>query len=220
MLLYACTLLIAAAADLAPLEKPLAAALPDCKITFSFGSSGALSRQLQHGAEFDVFLSASKAYADAVVAAGAADGGTVRTYARGRLGFWSAKRLRWKDLARVSRVAIANPAHAPYGLAAKQVLERQGLWAAVEQKLVYGENVRQAWQFGSTGNVEAVITAWSILHDRGGELLPESWHDPILQVGLVPKRSPHPEAGRRFLDWLTSPAGQKVLRGAGFEAVR
>jgi molybdate transport system substrate-binding protein len=220
MVLIACTLLVAAAADLAPLEKTLAGALPGCKMTFTFGSSGTLSRQLQYGADFDVFLSASKTYAEAVVTSGAADRRTLRTYAHGRLGFWSSKRHKWKDVVSATSLAIANPAHAPYGLAARQALERQGLWAKLEAKLVYGENVRQAWQFASTGNVDGVITAWSMMHDQGGELLPASWHDPILQIGLIPKRSRNPDAAGRFLNWLVSPAGQKVLSGAGFEPAR
>ena len=99
------------------------------------------------------------------------------------------------------------------------MLQRQGLWPALESKIVYGENIRQAWQFAVTGNADATITSWSLVHDKGGELLPEAWHDPIIQTAVIPKRSQNPAAAARFLRWLTSAAGQKVLSDAGLTPV-
>jgi molybdate transport system substrate-binding protein len=214
----ACALLIAAASDLAPLERAITAALPGCEVRISFASSGTLSRQIRHGAEFDLFLSASKAYIDAL--GDAADPSTITPYARGRIAVWSRKGLQWKDLRSAAHIAIANPVHAPYGLAARQALERQGLWGAVESRIVYGESVRQAWQFASTGNADVAVIAWSLVHRSGGQILPESWHDPILQVGVIPKRSRNLDAARRIMSWLTSEAGQKLLAGHGLERVR
>jgi molybdate transport system substrate-binding protein len=218
----ACSLLIGAASDLAPLQPQLEQALPGCRMTFSFASSGTLARQIEHGADFDLYLAASRTFVERLVRAGAADLSATKPYARGRLGFWSATGLKWSDLRSASavRIAIANPVHAPYGLAAKQALERQGLWSALESKIVYGENVRQAWRFAETGNADAGIVSWSLVHDRGGEMLPESWHDPILQVAAIPKRSRNPETARRFLDWLTSEQGQKVLASGGLERIQ
>ena len=219
-ILDACSLLVAAAADLAPLERRLTGAFPDCKITFSFASSGTLARQVEQGAEFDVFLSASKAFVEKVLAAGAADASTVRPYARGRIGLWSHKGLKWANLKKASRISIANPVHAPYGLAAKQALEQQGVWESVRPKIVFGENVRQAWQFAVTGNVDVTIASWSMMRERDGELLPASWHDPIVQVAVIPKRARNREAARKFLEWLTSPAGQQILASEGFDPAR
>jgi molybdate transport system substrate-binding protein len=208
-----CELTVAAASDLAALDKPLRKAIPGCDITIVFGSSGMLSRQIIHGADYDVFLSASRQYVDSVVEANAADPATVTPYATGRIAWWSRKPV---DLEAVRHLAIANPAHAPYGKAAKQALERQGLWQKLESKIVFGENVRQAWQFASTGNADATITAWSLVHDKGGKLIEARWHDPIVQVGVVPGRSRNPKGAQRFLAWLNSAAGRAVLAGDGF----
>src|SRR3712207_1059012 len=116
----ACALLIAAAADLAPLEKQFTHALPGCDVRVSFRSSGTLARQIEHGAEFDVYLAASRRYTDDLIRAAAVDPGSVRLYARGRIAVWSPNGLRWGKLDDAVRISIANPAHAPYGLAAKQ----------------------------------------------------------------------------------------------------
>ena len=219
-MLLACTLLVAAAADLAPLEQRIAQALPECQVRLSFGSSGTLARQIAHGADFDVFLAASRKYVNQVVSAGAAEAASVRTYARGRIAVWSRdRRTGWRDLTRARQLSIANPVHAPYGLAAKQALERKGLWASVQPKIVFGENVRQAWQFAASGNTDATVTAWTLVHDKGGELLPESWHDPILQTAVIPNRSRNPDGAKRLLNWLTSAAGQKALAESGLTPV-
>lgn len=211
----ACSLLVAAASDLAPLESELSHALPGCEIRIAFASSGTLSRQIESGADFDVFLAASRRFTDDLLRAQAVDPATVTPYARGRVAVWSMSGLRWAQLDNATRISIANPTHAPYGLAARQALERQGRWGKLQPKIVYGENVRQAWQFAATGNADATITAWSLVKDKGGELLPESWHDPILQTAAVPKRARNPEAARRFIAWLTSAEGRKRLAAHG-----
>lgn len=211
---------MASASDLAPLETELRRAIPGCELRFSFGSSGALARQIRAGADFDVYLAASRTFVDDLVRDGMADRADVVLYARGRIAFYSKKGLEWDKLKQAERISIANPALAPYGVAAKQALERRGLWKDVESKIVYGENVRQAWQFAATGNADAGITSWSLVYDKGGKLLPAEWHDPIEQTGTIPRRSRHPKEARRFLDWLVSEAGQKVLGDHGLERVR
>jgi molybdate transport system substrate-binding protein len=216
----ACEILVAAASDLAPLEPELKKVLPECRFRFSFGSSGALARQIEAGADFDVYLAASRSFVDQLVRGGNADSAQVVPYARGRIALWSRSGLKWQDLRRADRIAIANPALAPYGLAAKQALQKQGLWEAVRRKIVFGENIRQAWQFAETGNVDAGIVSWSLVYQKGGQLLPESWHAPIEQTGVIPKRSAHPADARRFLDALVSAAGQKMLSSHGLEPVR
>ena len=107
-----------------------------------------------------------------------------------------------------------NPQFAPYGVAARAALESQGLWKEVEPKIVYGENVRQALQFAESGNVEAVITSWTLLNGKG-TLLPAEWHSPIRQTGAVVKSSKQPDAARRFLKFLMSPEAQKILQDGG-----
>lgn len=213
--MLSCVLLIAAAADLAPMQGVLERAVPGCNVKISFGSSGLLARQIDAGAPFDVYLAANRALVDGLVNHGRVEA-TV-PYARGRLGVWSKRGLlKWKDLQSAERISIANPAHAPYGIAAKQALESRGLWEKLRSRIVYGENVRQAWQYAQTGNADVTIAAWSLLMNRGGELVPEEWHQPIVQAAGIPKRAPNLQAARRFLTWLTSEEGQAALARAGF----
>ena len=213
-----CQLLIAAASDLTPLEQSLRHVVPNCSARFVFNASGALARQIIGGADYDVFLSASAAYVDRVGAAGAAVAESRRTYARGRLGFWSTKGVGWVDLSdkRVARIAIANPLYAPYGEAARQALQTQGLWAALSSKVVQAGSVRQALQYAETGNVDAALVSWSLVHRREAWLVPEEWHAPIVQVGVITTRSRNPLKAKEFLSYLTSPEGRATLKRFGF----
>ncbi len=208
-------LLIAAASDLAPLTSKLEKAFPE-KIRFTLASSGSLKQQVENGAPFDVFLSANEQYVQELASAGLVTDVTV--YAMGRIALWSPNGsvASFADLkkASVTHLAIPNPQHAPYGVAARQALESQGVWKDVEPKIVYGENVRQALQFAESGNVEAVITSWTLLIGKG-TLLPAEWHAPIRQTGAIVKSSSQGEAARRFLKFLLTPATQKILHDGG-----
>jgi len=213
---------VAAAADLAPLERPLADAFQRAsgiRVRFALGASGMLSRQVENGAPYDVFLSANEKFVKALAGSGRLASDSVILYAFGRLGLWS--KTGWiKSLAdlrdpRVRHIALANPVHAPYGAAAKQALEKEGIWGALQPRIVYGENVRQALQYAESGNAEAVITAWSLLCGRGGTLLPDSLHAPIRQAGGVVAASAHPRQARQFLAFLTGPHGRKILEANG-----
>jgi len=214
-------LLIAAASDLAPLTSALEggfARASNVKVRFTLASSGSLARQIESGAPYDVLLSASEQYVRDLARSGAVDAATVTIYAQGRIALWSpdgAVRA-LADLARpdVQHIAIANPEHAPYGMAARQMLERRGLWKQVSPKLVYAENVRQALQFAESGNAEAVITSWTLLKGRGA-LLPAEWHDPIRQTGAVVKGSAQAGDARKFLAFLMSAAGRRILEDGG-----
>jgi molybdate transport system substrate-binding protein len=194
------------------------------RVRFTLGASGMLARQIEQGAPYDVFLSANERFVDELLKAGRLEAGSVRVYALGRLGLWSKSgAIREVDQLRgagVLHVALANPAHAPYGAAAKEFFERRGLWTALERKIVYGENVRQALQFAESGNAEAVITAWSLVFDRGGVLLPGDEHAPIRQSGGVVARRPQPAAARRFLEFLGSERGRRILETHGFSVPR
>ncbi len=207
--------LIAAAADLAPLQQPLQKAFPNEKLTFTFGSSGSLSKQIANGAPYDLFLSANAEYAEDLVKAGKAKEAVV--YAYGQLGFYSASgRVKTlADLKGLRHIAIANPAHAPYGVAAKQALESAGLWKLVEPQIVYGENVRQALQYAESGNADAFVGAWTLIKDKGGILLPRRSHQPITQSAAVLSGSAQSKTAQALLDYLRSPAGRKLLENAG-----
>jgi molybdate transport system substrate-binding protein len=214
---------VAGAADLAGVEPLLAKGFEQAtgrRVRFTLGASGMLARQIEQGAPYDVFLSANERFVEELVKAGRLEAGSVRVYGLGRLGLWS-KDGAIRDVeqlrsARVLHVALANPVHAPYGVAAKEFLERRGLWKAVAGKVVYGENVRQALQFAESGNAEAAITAWSLVFDRGGVLLADSGHAPIRQAAGVVTGSPHAAAARRFLEFLGSAEGRRILETHGF----
>jgi molybdate transport system substrate-binding protein len=218
---YASDLIVAAAADLTPLEKPLTLAFQHetgIRVRFSFGASGVLIRQIENGAPYDVFLSANERFVNEGLQRGSLAGPAV-LYAYGRLAIWSRSNQvsTLEELAnpRFEHIAIANPAHAPYGEAARQALENKGLWRELQPRIVYGENIRQTLQFAETGNADAAIVAWGLVYDRGGVLVPDTLHSPIRQAGAVVKITQRPEDARRFLQFLRSPDGQAILRRFG-----
>jgi molybdate transport system substrate-binding protein len=208
---------IAAAADLSPLESALKQAYGG-DLRFSFASSGSLLRQIENGAPFDVFLSASEQYIQEGIGKGFLTGPS-RVYAKGRIALFSRsgtfKTLEQLRDPKVLHIAIANPAYAPYGLAAKQALEKTGLWKTVESRIVYGENIRQTLQYAESGNADVAIVSWSLVHDRGGILLPENLHAPVRQAGAVVKSSTKATEAKRFLDFLTGEIGRAVLKEHG-----
>jgi molybdate transport system substrate-binding protein len=214
-------LLIGAASDLGPISQklgPAAAQVVGMPVRFTLASSGDLVQQIANGAPFDVFLSANDTYVSDAAKKGYLDPSTVMVYALGRLALWSKSGSvrSLEDLRKpgVLHIAIPNPEHAPYGIAAREALQNRGLWKTVEPKIVYGENVRQALQFAESGNADAVITSWTLLQGHG-ILLPAEWHAPIRQAGAVLKSSRQPAAARRFLRFLASPEGKKILSAGG-----
>ncbi len=212
-------LLIAAASDLAGLAEPLQAAFPQANLKFSFGSSGMLAQQIEAGAPFDVYLSANEGFVMDLVAKKKIMKEDVLIYASGRLGLWSKSGAirSFQDFGKFSKlkISIANPQHAPYGVAAKAALVKAGLWEKLEPDIVLAENVRQAFQFAESGNVDATLTAWSLVHDKDGILVPGELHDPIRQVGAELAKSKQRKLGRKFMEFLTSPDGRKVLTEHG-----
>lgn len=183
-----------------------------------------LARQIANGAPYDVFLSASRSYAEQIVREGHGEPGSVFVYGLGRLGIWSAtaKVTNLEDLrsAAIGRVAIANPQHAPYGLAARQALEKAGLWEKLNGRLVYAENVRQAVQIAESGNVDAAIASWTLLRERNGHLLPEHLHAPIEQTAVIMAASRRKKDAARFLAFLRTPEARSLLASHGIAAAR
>ncbi len=118
----------------------------------------------------------------------------------------------------VRRVAIANPAHAPYGRAAQEALERAGVWEKVKPKLVYGENIRHTLQFVQTGAVEAGIVALSIadVPEVRYVAIDPTLHKPLNQVVAVVKRSPRPELGTAFIQFVNGAEGRPIMKRYGF----
>ena len=221
-------LTVAAAADLTPAFEELGRefeSLHKTKIVFSFGSTGLLTRQIENGAPMDLFAAANVSYIDQLEQQGLIIPGTKAIYARGRITLWTPamSNLRLagiEDLARpeVTRIAIANPDHAPYGLAAKQALESAGIWDRVRVKLVYGDNIRQTLQYAETGNVDVAIVALSLSMQSNGRwtLIPEELHKPIDQALAVMKTTKNEQAARAFATFITGPQGRAIMQKYGF----
>lgn len=200
------------------------------RLRISYGSSGQFVSQIENGAPFDLFLSADSAYAERLIASGHAAAGSLTPYATGRLVLWSRKD-RGLDVSRglsilsdakVRRIAIANPDHAPYGRAALAALRQAGLTEAVRPRLVLGENISQAAQFVQSGNADAGLIALSLalapaLRSVGVfQELPASAYPPLRQSAVIVSRSRQPETAARFLLFLRSPDILDLLRTSGF----
>lgn len=221
-------LTVAAASDLTPAFEEIGREFESAtktKVVFVFGSTGLLTRQIENGAPVDLFAAANVSYIDQLDQKGLIVPDTKAIYARGRITLWTPDEspLRLQsiaDLARpeVTRIAIANPDHAPYGLAAKQALESAGIWGRVQPKLVYGDNIRQTLQYAQTGNVEVAIVALSLSVQGNGRwtLIPEELHQPIDQALAVIKSTKNEEAARAFAAFISSPQGKAIMKKYGF----
>jgi molybdate transport system substrate-binding protein len=221
-------LTVAAASDLTPAFEEIGRefeAASKTKVVFMFGSTGMLTRQIENGAPVDLFAAANVSYIDELGQKGLIIPDSRVVYARGRITLWtndeSPIRLQGiADLARpeVMRIAIANPDHAPYGLAARQALQSAGIWDRVQHKLVYGDNIRQTMQYAETGNVDVAIVALSLsIQSRGRwTLIPEELHQPIDQGLAIIKTTKKEKAARVFAAFLAGPQGQAIMKKYGF----
>ena len=200
--------------------------------TLVFGASGSLAHQMGNGAPFDLFASADERRVARLVREGWIDPGTVAVYAVGTLALVVARPERLAGLpARLEArhlsllrgggfkvIALPNPRHAPYGIAARETLRAAGLWEALQSRLVYGENVRQALTYLETGNVEAALVARPLLGAptaRWREIDP-ALHAPIRQALGVAHRTPRRAGALRFSAFLLSPDGQAIFLRHGF----
>lgn len=220
---------IAAASDLARAYEEVGKAFEKkTGITpqFQFGSSGLLAKQIEQGAPFFLFAAANKEYADQVITAGRCDAASARSYARGRIVVWSPNGVSAPTTlteltdARFRKIAIANPEHAPYGRAAKQALEKAGIWDAIQPKLVLGDSVQATMQYARSGTVDASIIALSlaVVSDGGSFLkLDDSQYEPLDQVMVVCGNGAEADAAHQFEDFVASPQGREVMTRYGFE---
>ncbi|BAH39926.1 MAG TPA: molybdate ABC transporter substrate-binding protein [Gemmatimonas aurantiaca] len=202
-----------------------------------FGSTGDLTTQIINGAPADVFFAANAEAIDSLAVRTMIVDSTRRVYAIGRLALIARcptvqrvsqtssapcpapARLEEVAAASVQSIAIADPAHAPYGRAARQTLERAGLWPAVEKRIVLGANVSQAYQFVSTGNADVGLVALSLVaRDSvlGHTLVDASLHDPLRQTLAVLTASTHQASAAKFLAFLNTPAAKNAMHGFGF----
>jgi molybdate transport system substrate-binding protein len=228
------TLRIAAAADLEPVLPAFMTEFHSqtgVNVEASYASSATLATQIINGGPFDLFLSADMTFPQRVIEARFADSASPMPYAQGTLVLWarndspiqqlSVDALRLPSLA---KVAVADPAHAPYGRAAKTAIENLGLSDALKDKLVIAENIAQTAQFVESGNAEiGFISLTSALTPRlksAGRYveLPASAYPPILQGAVVIKNSSHRDEAHKFLDFLKSATARSQLSERGLKA--
>ena len=192
----------------------------------SFGASGALYAQITQGAPYEVLLSADEERPQQAVAAGLALSETRFTYAIGRLALWSRDgRAAQGEVALrgggSGKIAIANPASAPYGGAAIETLKALKLFDDLSPRLVQGASIAQTFQFAETGNAELAFVALAQVIGRGDGsrwLVPASLHRPILQDAVLLKTGAANEAARAFLAFLRGPQARAIIERYGYEA--
>ena len=205
-------------------------------LRLNFGSSGNFRRQIAQGAPFELFLSADEGFVQALYDEGYVDNAGV-IYARGRLawvqpaGRYSVPSEQaplagvqeaitaWEEGQRL-RIAIASPEHAPYGMAARDVLQKAGLWEASEPLRVQGENVSQAMQFALSDEARGGLVAYSLavapaLAERSeAVLMPETWYTPLRQrMVLTPQAG---EVAQAFYEWLQQSDAKAIFEAYGF----
>ena len=208
----------AVAEDLAPLFT----AETGHAVSYSFGATGLLYTQISQGAPFDVLLAADDERPARAVVEGFGVEGSVFTYAVGALALYSTS-LDLTDGAAVlaagefDKLAIADPATAPYGRAAIQAIEALGLMGAIEPKLVTGENISQALQFAETGNAElGFVAASQVVGKAGVWLVPAELHEPIRQDAVLLRTGQANPAATAFLDFLKSDVAVAVIEASGY----
>lgn len=199
------------------------------KAVLTFGATGKFYAQISNGAPFEVFLAADDETPARLEKEGAAVNGSRFTYATGKLVLWSAQSglvdaqgevLKKGDF---KRIAIAAPKLAPYGAAAVETMNKLGLQAALEPKLVQGESIGQAFSFVSTGNAELGFIALSQVYEGGkiksgsAWIVPESLHSPIRQDAVLLARAKDSKAAAQLMAYLKTDKAKAVIRSFGYE---
>ncbi|HET6923973.1 MAG TPA: molybdate ABC transporter substrate-binding protein [Anaeromyxobacteraceae bacterium] len=225
---------VAAASSLRPaleeLRRAFEAERPGARVAVSYGASGALLAQIQAGAPFDLFFSADVEYPVRAVASGLARPEDQAVFAVGRLCLWlppgAPADLRGRGLSaladpRLRRIAIANPAVAPYGRAAEAALRAAGLLEAVRPRLVMGQSVSQAAGFAAGGAADAALVPLSLAREpalAAGTAVPLAGAEARLEhAAAVLARARDPALARAFLGFALGPAGRTAFRAHGYE---
>jgi molybdate transport system substrate-binding protein len=192
-------------------------------VTSSLGATGQFYSQIKNGAPFELLLSADMATPSKLAEEGEAVKGSVVIYAIGKLVLWSKDPALVDEQGKVlktgkfNHLAIANPKTAPYGAAAKQVLEKLGVWNTLQGQVVQGTSITQAYQFIATGNAELGFIALSQYHrtpkDSQGShwLVPQQWYDKILQGAVLLKKGENNPAAKAFMVFLTTDKSARAV---------
>lgn len=227
------TLTVAAASNLRlaveELRRGFEQARPGVKVEVTLAASGALVAQIRNGAPFDLLLSADVDHPRRLVQESLTAGPEV-VYAIGRLVVWTPpgsplalERDGLRALAGpgVGRIAMPNPAVAPYGRAAEAALRAAGIWEQVRPRIVLGQNVAQTATFAASGAADAALVPLSLalapeLREGRAFPVPAASHPPLAQAAVVLRTARDPALARDFLAYVTGPAGAAVLRRSGY----
>lgn len=200
------------------------------EVNFSFGSSGQLSQQIIQGGRADVFISADRSFVDEVVDEGRAHEDSRQVFAVVQMVMWWADDL---DVAAPTeladlkdegfkRIALANPNHAPTGIAAKSALQEVGIWDVIEGRLVFGESATQTVQFARSRNTEVAIVPKSLaVQEAAGaySIIRPDLYEPLEQEAVALRDSTRPDRAVEFVEYLASPEAEELLVESGFEVV-
>ncbi|MEJ5224158.1 MAG: molybdate ABC transporter substrate-binding protein [Anaerolineales bacterium] len=195
------------------------------RVVFSFGSTGQLAQQIENGAPFDLFAAANISFVDDLAQKNLVLPDTVALYARGRIVLAvnresgiSAVSLEDLLSEKITHIAIANPDHAPYGIAAKEALISAGVWDKIQDKIVYGENVRQTLQFIQTGDAQVGIVALSVANvpEVTWTLIDDSLHNPLDQALAIVASSLHQQQAKEFAAFINGVHGRPIMQKYGF----
>lgn len=206
---------VAAAADLRFAMDEIATEFkksnPTDEIEVIYGSSGKFNTQIQQGAPYDLYFSADITFPRELAKSGFA-ASKVKPYGLGRIVLWGASqdasKMTLTNLTdpQITRIAIANLKHAPYGKRAEEALRSSNLWDMVEPKLIYGENIAQTTQFVQTGNAQVGIIALSLAVKL--ELASKGY--------IITKRAADNKLAKRFADYMGGQPARAVMTKYGF----
>ena len=194
------------------------------KVIFSSGSTGILATQIEGGAPFDIFAAADIAYIERLNEKGLIINDSMQLYAQGRIVLAVNRNsgLRIDNLSElrdpmIKKIAIANPEHAPYGIAAKQALQSAGVWEDIQPRLVYGENIRQTLIYIQRGEVDAGIVALSVANvpEINYALVDDNMHKPLNQALGILSSTNKEKTARDFIAYVNT-NGRPIMKKYGF----
>lgn len=196
-------------------------------VTVSSGSSGKLFLQIKNGAPFDIFLSADAQKPNQLIVQNLALESSLRTYALGSIAFWqknctNISTIENIDLSSINKMAIANPALAPYGLASQQAMEKLNLWHKLQPKLVFPENISQVAQMAKIGVVDAAIIAQSNRADLDGNanscsfLIDRNNYSSIEQKLVITAKSNQKALAIEFINYIGSQNALDLIKNKGY----
>lgn len=225
-------IIVAAAANLTEAAGEIGQRFTDntgIRVTFSFGATADLAKQIENGAPFDVYVAADVLHVDRLQQQGLLTADSRAVYAHGRLVLWvpAASKLRIQRVQDITskefeRIAIAKPDIAPYGHAAVESMGALGMWEQIQPRVIYAQNTAQAKQFAATGNAEVAFIPLALVKTGEGTYLEidNNLHQPIDQALGIVKNSSHQKAARQFVEFLLSEQGQEILASRGYGRVK